>query len=181
MRMMTSDQDLARAAAGGDQDAFAVLLDRRYDSVFRLAFRLTGSKSDAEDLTQDICAALPAKLRGFKNQSQFSTWLYRVTVNAAHDQRRRAASHHRAKSGWGDWEINRRATQQENADRADWLTESMCRLTPDLRDTLALLLDQELTHKDAAEILNVSEGTISWRVSQAKKHLREMAQEEAGK
>ena len=60
MRMETSDESLARAAAEGDSHAFSLLLERHYDRVFRLAFRLTGAAAEAEDLTQDVCAALPA-------------------------------------------------------------------------------------------------------------------------
>ena len=98
--MKSSDKDLALAAAGGDGAAFAALLARRYDGLFRLAFRLTGSQHEAEDLTQDICAALPAKLRAFRGDAQVTTWLYRVVVNAAHDRRRRRATHAKAASGW---------------------------------------------------------------------------------
>ena len=89
MRMKTSDEDLARAAAKGDADAFASLLARHYDRIFRLAFRLTGRADQAEDLTQDICAVLPAKIAGFRAEAKFTTWLYRVVVNAAEDARRR--------------------------------------------------------------------------------------------
>ena len=58
MLMDTPDETLAEAAAGGDRAAFAVLLGRHYDRIFALAFRLTGSRADAEDLAQEICAAL---------------------------------------------------------------------------------------------------------------------------
>lgn len=177
MRMETSDEDLALAAAGGDGRAFSALLDRRYDSVFRLAFRLTGSQHEAEDLTQDVCAALPAKLRSFAGQSQLSTWLYRVVVNAAHDRRRRAASRARAADGWGDWEVNRRAENAETAAEIDWLTATMRALPDDLRDTLALVLD-DVTQREAALVLGVTEGTVSWRVSEAKKRLRALRAEQ---
>ena len=171
--MSTSDEELALAAAGGDAAAFSTLLSRSYDRLFALAFRLTGRRAEAEDLTQDICAALPAKLAGFRGSARFSTWLYRVAVNAAHDRRRRQASHARAADGWGDWELARRAEIAETTAQVDWLMQAMARLNDDLRDTLALVLD-ELSHAEAAEILGVSEGTISWRVSQAKKHLAAM-------
>ena len=170
MRMETSDEDLARAAAGGDAAAFSALLERRYDGLFALAFRLTGSRTEAEDLTQDICAALPAKLAGFRGTARFSTWLYRVVVNAAHDRRRRLASHRKAADGWGDWELARRAEAEETANQVDWLITAMGQLKDDLRDTLALVLD-EVTHREAAGILGVSEGTISWRISEAKNQL----------
>ena len=93
MRMTTSDEALARAAAGGDTQAFSALITRHYDRVFRLCFRLTGVRAEAEDLCQDICAALPAKISAFRGEARFTTWLYRVAMNAAHDRRRRAATH----------------------------------------------------------------------------------------
>lgn len=176
--MQTSDTSLALSAADGDRAAFATLLERQYDRLFRLCFRLTGSQAEAEDLTQDICAALPAKLRNFRGDAAFTTWLYRIAVNAAHDRRRKQATHARAAQGWGDWEVNRRAGNAETAQAVDWLTEAMRTLPADLRDTLALVLD-DMSHAEAGKVLNVSEGTISWRISQAKKHLTQRRKEDA--
>ena len=178
MRMSVTDEDLALAAAGGDGKAFAALLERRYDTLFGLCFRLTGARAEAEDLTQDICAALPAKLAGYRGEARVSTWLYRVAVNAAHDHRRRAATHAKAAGGWGDWELGRRAAEAETAERVDWLETAMRALPTDLRDTMALLLGDEVTQAQAAEVFGVSEGTISWRVSEAKKRLRALHAEE---
>jgi RNA polymerase sigma-70 factor (ECF subfamily) len=178
MLMKTDDDTLALAASGGDAAAFALLIERQYDRIFRLSFRLTGARAEAEDLTQDICAALPAKLQGFRGEARFSTWVYRLCVNAAHDRRRRAATHARAADGWADWELNRRATDDDTADAIDWLTGAMRRLPDDLRDTLALVLD-DMTHAQAGEILGISEGTVSWRISQARKHLATLRKEDA--
>lgn len=165
------------AAADGDRQAFCSLLDRCYNRLFGLAYRLTGSRAEAEDLTQDICAALPAKLQAFRGEARFGTWLYRVAVNAAHDRRRRAASHMRAVSGWGDWEQNRQATNAEATEQVDWLTQTMRTLPDELRDTLALVLE-EMTHADAAEVLGISEGTVSWRMSEIKKRLKAIKEKE---
>ena len=172
--METDDEALSRAAAGGDRAAFACLVERHYDRVFRLAFRLTGAREAAEDLTQDVCASLPAKLARFRGEARFTTWLYRVVVNAAHDARRRRASHRKAAEGWGDWEVARRAEAAETAEAVDWLTEAMGRLPDELRDTLALILDDGMTQKAAGEVLGVSEGTVAWRMSDVKRRLREM-------
>ncbi len=178
MRMMTSDEDLAKAAAGGDADAFATLLARHYDRMFRLAFRLTGRAEAAEDLTQDICAALPAKIAGFRAQAKFTTWLYRVVVNAAEDARRRQASRDRAATGWGDVEQMRRAEAAEATEAMNWLQQAMNSLPDELRETLALTLEDDMTHAQAANVLDVSEGTVSWRLSEVRKRLRAMKQEE---
>ena len=179
MRMTSSDEDLALAAAGGDRAAFAALLDRHYDRLFGLCFRLLGARDQAEDLTQDICAALPAKLRGFRGDARFTTWMYRVAVNAAHDWRRRAGTRAKAAEGWGDWEIARRADAEETRAAQDWLTQAMNALPGALRETLALILDDEMTHAQAAAVLDISEGTVSWRMSEIRKRLREMQTEEA--
>ncbi|WP_044007282.1 RNA polymerase sigma factor [Jannaschia sp. CCS1] len=175
--MNVSDEDLALAAAGGDGAAYQLLLTRVYDRLFGLCFRLTGSRTEAEDLTQDICLALPGKLSGYRAQAKVTTWLYRVAVNAATDRRRRKASYTRATQGWGAWEVDRVQTAQEATAGARWLYRTMALLPTHLHDTLALVLD-DVTHAEAAEILGVSEGTISWRVAEAKKKLREIKERE---
>lgn len=179
MRMTTSDEALARAAAGGDAQAFSALISRHYDRVFRLCFRLTGARAEAEDLCQDICAALPSKITAFRGEARFTTWLYRIAMNAAHDRRRRAATHAKAANGWGEMEIARRAEAAESAEALDWLTASMRALPEELRDTVALVLD-DVTHADAAEVLGISEGTVSWRMSEVKKRLRALKEAEHG-
>ena len=177
MRMKAGENELALAAAGGDAVAFAELLERSYDGLFRLCFRLMGAQAEAEDLCQDICAGLPAKLRRYDGRAAFSTWLYRVAVNAAHDRRRRAATHARAATGWGDWEAARVQTNAEQAEAVNWLTRAMGCLPDDLKDTVALVMD-DMTHAQVAEILDISEGTVSWRMSEVKKRLRVLKEAE---
>lgn len=178
MRMTVSDEGLAMAAAGGDRAAFAALLDRHYDRLFAFAFRAIGNRAEAEDLTQDICLALPGKLGGFRGESRFTTWLYRVAVNAAHDRRRRTATRAKAGLGWGEVELARRAEAEEATEARDWLTRAMAALPDELRDTLALTMDEGLTHAEAAEALGISEGTVSWRLSEVRKRLRALHEEE---
>ena len=179
MLMDTSDETLALAAAGGDRAAFAALITRHYDRIYGLCWRLTGSKAEAEDLAQDICASLPARVRGWRAEARFTTWLYRVVVNAAHDARRRNATRTRAADGWGDWELARQEGMEEDRAALDWLRSSMTRLSPELRDTVALVLGEDLTQAEAGLVLGVSEGTVAWRMSEVKKRLRAIAAEEA--
>ncbi|MFN3844983.1 MAG: RNA polymerase sigma factor [Paracoccaceae bacterium] len=177
--MDTPDETLAMAAASGDRAAFAALVTRHYDRIFALGWRLTGNRSEAEDLAQEICAALPHRLRGWRAEARFTTWLYRVVVNAAHDARRRAAVRSRAASGWGDWEIARHDAMAEDRAAQDWLKHAMACLPPELRDTVALVLGEDMTQAEAGSVLGLSEGTIAWRMSEVKKRLRTMAAEEA--
>jgi RNA polymerase sigma-70 factor (ECF subfamily) len=180
MRMERDDDALAQAAATGDRAAFAALLERHYDRLFGLAFRLTGRRAEAEDLTQDICLALPAKLSGWRGEARFTTWLYRIAVNAAHDRRRRIASHAMAAGGWGDWELNRQAAIVEDREALDWLAEAMRALPDELRDTAALILGEGVTQGQAAEVLGIAEGTVAWRMSEVKKRLRALHLKEQG-
>ena len=121
MLMDTPDEMLANAAAHGDRAAFSALVGRHYDRIHGLAWRLTGSRTEAEDLAQDICAALPAKLRNWRGEARFTNWLFRVVVNAAHDLRRRQATRSRAAQGWGDWELARQDEIAVEAAARDWL------------------------------------------------------------
>jgi RNA polymerase sigma-70 factor (ECF subfamily) len=179
MLMDTPDETLACAAATGDRSAFATLIGRHYERILGLAFRLTGNRAEAEDLTQDICAALPVKLTQFRAEARFTTWIYRIVVNASHDLRRRKATRARAADGWGDWEIARQDEIAEARAAQDWLVQAMARLSPELRDTVALVLGEDLTQAEAGAVLGISEGTVAWRMSEVKKRLRAMAAEEA--
>ena len=66
-------------------------------------------------------------------------------------------------------------------DRAaqDWLATAMRSLPPDLRDTLALVMGEAMTHAQAADVLGLSEGTVAWRMSEVKRRLRALAAKEA--
>ena len=76
-------------------------------------------------------------------------------------------------------EIARQDESSAEREARLWLEDAMARLGPDLRDTVALVLGEELTQAEAAKVLGVSEGTVAWRMSEVKKRLRRMAQEEA--
>ncbi len=65
MRMMTDDDDLAIRAGAGDAQAFRLLLERHYDQIYRVAYRFIGNRADAQDIAQDVCVALPKKLKSF--------------------------------------------------------------------------------------------------------------------
>lgn len=178
MRMSHPEDTLALAAATGDADAFAALLEGSYDRLFALCFRLTGRRAEAEDLTQDICAALPAKLRSYRGEARFTTWLYRVAVNANTDRIRKAGRQARTAIAWGEVEVLQRDAAREAATEAEWLADAMARLPDDLRVTLALTVDEGITQAQAAEVLGLSEGTVAWRMSEVKKRLKEMAAED---
>src|SRR3982751_4830528 len=86
------DSDLISAAIAGDRDAFGALLERHYDRVHGLAWQLTGSRADADDIAQDVCCTLVEKIASFRGEAKFSTWLCGIVFNACRDMRRRRRS-----------------------------------------------------------------------------------------
>src|SRR5260370_23746524 len=85
-----SDEDLVRRfVAGGVTDAVDVLLRRHQDRVLGLAYRILGNRSDALDAAQEVFVVVFRKASSFRHQSAFTTWLYRLTVNACNDHARR--------------------------------------------------------------------------------------------
>lgn len=85
------DETLAACAAAGDEPAFEALVSRYQARVYRLASRLTGDDSDARDVLQETLLAVYRGLPGFRADSRFSTWLYRIATNAALMHRRSRA------------------------------------------------------------------------------------------
>jgi RNA polymerase sigma-70 factor (ECF subfamily) len=181
MRMTTDDEALAQAAARGDGQAFRLLLERHYDRMRRTALGVLGDWAAAEDVVQDTCLALPAKIRSFNGRSRFTTWLHKVIVNACRDAMRRRATRWKAAEAFADVDALRRAGHAARAAEVAWLAAAMTELKPDLRETALLVLDAELTHAEAGEALGVSEGTVSWRMGGVKRSLRMMAAAEGGR
>ena len=169
------DGVLARRAAAGDRDAFAALLERHYDRIYRVGFRVLGDGDEAADLAQEVCAGLPARLSSYRGQSRFTTWLYRVVVNAARDALRRKDARMRIERRFSETEALLRAEDAARACEASWLRHALGRLPEDLRVTVFLVVEEELKHADAGEVLGVSESTVSWRMHEVRKRLRALA------
>src|SRR5216683_5356406 len=83
--MEQSDAAAVAQARAGDSDAFRVLVERHGRSVFRLAFRMTGNESDAEDIVQETFLRAYKQLNKFDWRASFSTWLYRIAANCSLD------------------------------------------------------------------------------------------------
>ncbi len=91
-RPETSDRDLIAAVLDGSEAAFGELVDRYKDRVFRLLGRYCRDSVECEDLAQEVFLKVFRKLHTFNHESQFFTWLYRITANAATDHLSRASS-----------------------------------------------------------------------------------------
>jgi RNA polymerase sigma-70 factor, ECF subfamily len=165
------DRDLVALAAGGDRDAFEALLRRHYDRVHRLAWRLTGSRADADDITQDVCCALVEEIGSFRGEAKFATWLTGIVVNACRDHRRRGLTLTRLRERLSVLAGLAARPDGRDAYRKSWLASELARLDPLLRDTVVLIVGEDLTHAEAARALGVAESTVSWRMHEARRQL----------
>src|ERR1035438_6116634 len=86
------DAEAIELTLGGNRDAFRVLVERHSASVFRLAYRLTGNRHDAEEVVQEAFLRAYQKLAQFASRANFGTWVYRIAANYAIDRMRQRKS-----------------------------------------------------------------------------------------
>lgn len=165
------DAGLVAAAVAGNREAFESLLRTHYDRIHGLAWQLTGSRADADDIAQDVCCALVEKLESFRGEAKFTTWLCGITVNACRDLKRRRRSF----TGLTEklTVLVGLTAPKDGRDLYDaiWLQSAISRLEPAYRETAVLVAGQQLTHAEAAEILGIAEATVSWRMSEVRRML----------
>ena len=176
---MTDNDALIRAAQSGDADAFEALLEAHYDTLYRFAYKWSGNKADAEDITQQACIKLAGALSSFRFESAFTSWLYRVVVNCAKDWARAQGRH-----AGEDLEIalEQGAGEAREPDHHAWLWQLLAKLDglPEgIRETLLLVHAEGLSHAEAAAVLEVKESTVSWRLHEFRKQYR-LAMDEGG-
>ena len=172
-----TDGELVAAAAGGDRAAFARLIDRHYDRIHAFAWQLTGSRSDAEDIAQEVCCTLVTRIGDFRGDAKFTTWLYAIVLNQCRAHHRRRGAIRRLTQGLSV--VVGLASQPDGRDAFDaaWLKSAIAKLKPDYRETVALVVGQQLTHGEAAMVLGVAESTVSWRMHEVRKLLTDPGSE----
>jgi RNA polymerase sigma-70 factor (ECF subfamily) len=163
------DGDLITAAMAGNRQAIEALLRRHYDRIHSLAWQLTGSRSDADDIAQDVCCTLVEKLAGFRREAKFSTWLCGIVLNACRDFRRRRRSFLGFAEKLAVIAGLNRGPDGRDLHEVVWLQSKIAQMKPVYRDTVILVAGQQLSHAEAAEILGVAEATVSWRMHEARR------------
>jgi len=170
---------LVAAAQAGDQRAFEALVRRYRKRIFALALHISGSASEADDITQDVFLKAYRALAEFEGRSQFFTWVYRMTVNRSLNARR-----DRARRGEDTddprLELAIAVDARSNPSRAAELRQTYARLLraldalpADMRTTVILVCLQGLAYGEVAVVQNVSEGTIAWRMHEARRRMHE--------
>jgi RNA polymerase sigma-70 factor, ECF subfamily len=169
------DAHLSEQAAGGDRHAFAVLIERHYERLFRMAWAWTGNETEAEDIAQDVCVKLGSAIRSYRGDSAFPTWLHRVAYNVMID-RARIRRHETLPGTDNVIALFDRVdtTTPETALIGAELWTAVRALPNQQRDAVLLIYAQDLTHAEASEVMGCSEKTVSWHLHEAKKRLKGM-------
>lgn len=182
--MSDEDPDLA-GARKGDREAFGRLVRRHQRRVYAAALHILGNHGDADDVTQESFIRAFKGLSSFDGRADFFTWLYRITVNTAlnalRSDKRGAALHHRGHAesahvggrpeSLGQVAQSPSQKAQQTGELARVL-DAVSQLSAPLRVTLVLATVEELPHKQIAEILEIPEGTVAWRVNEARRLLK---------
>ena len=180
-----SDHALARAAAAGVMTALGDLYERHNRRVYAVCLNMTHNSAEAEDLTQEVFVHLMRKIGSFRGESQFSTWLHRLTVNLVlmHFRRRAARRDHTPealesvrKNYAPDWQpIGARITDQIALDSALAKLPNGCRCVFVLFDVVGY------KHHEIAELLGVSIGTSKSQLHKARFRIRRMMRSKSRK
>lgn len=170
-----SDLQLVARLQKGDKTAFREIVRRHQDKVYRLALRLTRDEARAQDAMQDAFLQVYRKIDQFQEHSAFTTWLYRITVNAALDHRRRRRSDalmDEIPAGLSDTgpSPHQRAVE---AQRSDLLKEALQRIPEHYRVPLVLCHVEGLPVEEVARVLDLPEGTVKSRLFRARAILKE--------
>jgi len=165
---------LIKRCQNGDKDAFEKLLQGHYDTMYRFAYRWCSDQTNAQDITQQACMKLANSISQFEFKSSFNSWLYRLVINCAKDFYKSPKQHNLREEQTDDIEQFKKNNEQyEQRLYSQQILEHINTLQDDLKDTLILVFGKGLSHLQAAELLDIKESTVSWRIHEARKLLKQ--------
>ena len=179
------DADLVLACQSSSLDGldgpFRRLYDRFKDRVYNVCYRITGNATDALDASQETFGILHRKVRDFRFESRFSSWVYRIAVNASIDLKRRsssrkfasldaiqeAGSSERGRLEIADERVEMPAASAGRRELEAEIQRAIDRLSPKLRGITVLRYTENLSYEEISEVLQISLGTVKSRLARA--------------
>jgi RNA polymerase sigma-70 factor, ECF subfamily len=171
---------LVTRAKAGDAQAFDELVRRYRKRIYALALHLTGSSSEADDIAQDVFLKAYSALDQFEGRSEFFTWVYRMAVNRSLNARR--DRERRGEQTMDDPRLELAVTVDAKGDPAlaselrqtyGRLLRALDQLPGEMRTTVVLVALQGFSHGEAAVVQKVTDGTIAWRMHEARLRLHQ--------
>lgn len=183
---MNSDPDgelvllCQRAPATSLEGDYRRLYDRYKDRVYNVCYRITGNPSDALDASQETFGILFRRLAEFRFESRFSSWVYRIAVNASIDVRRRQRSRRltsiealqegvdeRGKFEIADGAVEMPSASASRHELEHEIQRAISRISPKFRAVIVLRYIENLSYEEVAETLRISLGTVKSRLARA--------------
>jgi RNA polymerase sigma-70 factor (ECF subfamily) len=181
-----ADLHLVESLREGSERAYEELLIRFQQPVYALALRLLDDQSEACDVVQEVFLKVFRNVGSFRGQSTLKTWIYRITVNEAHNARRWFFRHRRAEveldknpdesRNWKETIPDRSRSPFDTAFDSEqhiMIEAALKRINPIFREAVALRDISDLAYEEIAEILGVSLGTVKSRILRGREALRE--------
>lgn len=166
------EDELIRSAAAGNAGAFSQLVRKYRPQVLRTAYGIVGSTMEADDVAQEAFVKAWMSLPDYRRDAGFSTWLYRITVNAAIDAVRRR----RPEAPLDDAMPARRPAPEEETvsrDESRRVRAAIEELPAAARAALVLREYEQLSYREIAAVLQIPIGTVMSRLSYARQILKE--------
>ena len=174
--MLQVPSDLLSACRAGDREAFGRLFDLCRDRVYAIALGIANDRVVAAEVSQEVFVKLLTRLPQFDGRASFATWLYRVVVNTAIDHRRRNRREEALSDTLQDsHRIDEAYAAREQRAR---VRRAVMALPSKLRLPLVLRHVEGLAYEEIANVLGVSIGTVSSRLSRAHARLARALQGE---
>jgi RNA polymerase sigma-70 factor (ECF subfamily) len=171
-REPTEEADWIRAAQDGDRAAFARLIERYWDRLYRWLYQLTRDRHLAEDLTQETFLKALAAVRSFRAGSNFRAWVFRIGHNNFVNQKRAARRvNHQLPEDVPAPGVGGTEAATENREALQAVARAVAELPPDFRAALTLRVEHGLSFREVAKVLKTTEETARWRVFKARQKL----------
>jgi RNA polymerase sigma-70 factor (ECF subfamily) len=168
-----SERELLDACRRGDRDAFRALFESYRNKVYSVALRFSGDETAAMDIAQETFLKLFSRIRDFRGDSAFETWVYRMVVNSCLDHRRRERRLIPLADGFlrGLRAPADSLGEMLRSERDREVRSAVDRLSPELRIAVVLRYTEGLSYEEIAAVLGCSPGTVGSRLNRALKKL----------
>ena len=179
MHTETADIDIITRILDGDQQAYALLVERYQNFVFTITLRYIKGREDAEEVAQDVFVKAYRALKDFKGQSKFSTWLYTVTTTTCITFLRKkkievqSLDNEKVFASADTIDGGLKANQVEQKSRMQMVNEAIRMLSPDDAQVITLFYKGEQTLEEIALVMGKEVNTVKVQLHRARGRLKE--------